>query len=110
MSSAQAFGMCQKLWAENIRTRQLDQQTGKEFLRFAYVNPKKYSVWLQRDQGRPDLFELILRWEDDQRHEVYIISQPAPNPVGNDARAAALLNNMLITPSVMFTPNSNMGK
>ena len=48
MTSALAFAAAQKLWNENIRTRMLDQQTGKEFLKFGYVNPKKYSVWIQR--------------------------------------------------------------
>jgi hypothetical protein len=96
----EVFGLAFKIWAENARTVQLDRQTGKEFLHFGYANPRCV-VWLQRDRGREDLFELIVRWENSKLHEVYVISNGGAQPVGDDSRAKAILNSMMITPSIV---------
>jgi len=75
---------------------------GKEFEHFAYANPR-CTVWLQRDQGRSTLYELIVRWEVEKAHEVYVIANAVNSPMGDDSRAKAILNSMLITPSIVPT-------
>jgi len=99
VASQEAFKLSQKIWQENIRTLRIDQITHKEFLHFGYDNPKCV-VWLQRDQNRSNPFELIVRWEADKNHEVFVISDTG---TGDDTRARALLNSMLTTPSIMLT-------
>jgi hypothetical protein len=94
------FKMAQKIWDENIRTLHIDELTHKEFLRFGYANPK-CAVWLQRDQGRANMFELIVRWETDKTHEVFVLA--SGQPAGNTERTKAILNSMLTTPSVVLS-------
>jgi hypothetical protein len=101
VSSFEAYRMAVKLWNENLRTLHLDQHAGKEFLRFAYTSPS-CTVWLQRDQGRADNFELVVRWEGDKTHEVFVLNT-GNKPEGNDTRVKALLNSMLTTPSVVLS-------
>lgn len=96
--SEQAFGLAQRLWNENGRNIRTDESTHKEFLHFGYTNPKS-SVWLMRDQGRADAFELIIRWETNGLHEVFTLTRG--QTAGNEPRALALLNSMLTTPSVV---------
>ena len=98
----EAFQLAQKIWDENARTLHLDEQTDKEFLRFGYANPK-CAVWLQRDRGRSDIFELIVRWEADKTHEVFALSPG--QPTDNEQRAKDVLNSMLTTPSVVLSSN-----
>jgi len=99
---SEVFSLAFKLWSENYRTSQVDRQDGKEFLHFGYANPKCVA-WLQRDIGREDLFELIVRWESTGMHEVHVVSNGGAQPVGNEERTKALLNSMLITPSVVLS-------
>jgi hypothetical protein len=100
VASGDAFKLGQKIWDENARTLRLDEQTGKEFLHFGYANPKCV-VWMQRDQGRTDTFEVIVRWEADKTHEVYVLT--SGQTAGDEARAKAILNSMLTTPSVVLS-------
>lgn len=102
LSSREAYQLTSRLWNENARTLHLDEHTHKEFLHFGYANPKCV-VWLQRDQGRSNPFELIVRWEDDKTHEVFVISDTANETSGDDTRAKAILNSMLITPSIVLS-------
>jgi hypothetical protein len=102
LSSEEAFGLAQKIWDENARTMRLEERTRKEFLRFGYANPKCV-VWLQRDQGRTDTFELIVGWFHDKSHEVFTIT--SGQPTGNVERAKAILTSMLTTPSVVLSNN-----
>jgi hypothetical protein len=97
-AEAEAFAMAKKLWDENSRIVHADQATGKEYLRFLYAQ-LKCVVWLQRDIGRTDIFELIVRWETGM-HEVYVVG-PGPQPTGDITRPKALLTSMLTTPSVV---------
>ena len=90
-----------KIWDENIRTVHLDPGTHKEFLRFGYENPKCV-VWLQHDQNRVDTLELIVRWEADKRHEVFVITG-GRQPAGEQERAKAVLNGMLTTAAVVLS-------
>jgi hypothetical protein len=99
---SEVFGLAFKIWSENYRSAKINRQDGKEFLHFGYANPHCV-VWLQRDIDRNDLFELIVRWEDTKIHEVYVISNGGTQAVGDDTRAKALLNSMLITPSVVLS-------
>ena len=100
VSGDEAFKLAAKIWNENARTTRLDQRTGKEFLHFGYTNPKCV-IWLQRDQGRTDTFELIIHWEHDKTHEVFVLT--GGQPAGNQERAKAIVNSMLTTPSVMLS-------
>src|SRR3981189_1500666 len=86
VASAEAYGLAQKIWNENVRTLHLDQRTGKEFLHFGYNNPKCV-IWLQRDQNRNNPFELIVRWEEEKNHEVCIISNTGGESSGDATRA-----------------------
>jgi len=98
--SDQAFGLAQKIWDENVRSARTDEQAHKEILRFTYANPKCV-VWLERDQGRADAFELIVFWQDNQIYEVFAVTRGQAS--GDEQRALALLNSMLTTPSVVIT-------
>lgn len=100
VTSDEAFSLAQKLWDENFRSVRTDERTHKEFLRFGYANPK-CTVWLQRDQGRTDAMELVIRWEESQMYEVFALTRG--QPAGDEQRAFALLNSMLTTPSVVTT-------
>ena len=100
VASQEAFKLAQKLWDENARTLRVDEQARKEFLHFGYANPKCV-IWLQRDQGRVDTFELIVRWEADKTHEVYALTSGQTS--GDEARITATLNSMLTTPSVVLS-------
>lgn len=100
VASKEVFTLAQKIWDENARTAHLDEQTRKEFLRFGYANPG-CAIWLQRDQGRTDIFELVVRWDHDETHEVFILT--SGGPTGNEQRAKDLLNSMLTTPSVVLS-------
>jgi hypothetical protein len=101
VGSGDVFRLAEKIWAENGRTLRTDPTTGKDFLHFAYANPKCV-VWLQRDRGRHQLFELVVRWEKDGLHEVYVVLN-TPQPDGDDARAKQLLNSVLSTPSIVLS-------
>jgi hypothetical protein len=101
VGSSSAFGLAEKIWAENQRTLLHDPATGKEFLHFAYANPKCV-VWLQRDPGRHQLFELVVHWAADDIHEVYVVLN-TPQPDGDDKRAQQLLNSVLSTPSIVLS-------
>ena len=101
VGSADVFALAQKIWAENQRTLRSDPSTGKEFLRFAYANPKCV-VWLQRDRDRHQVFELVVRWEESHLHEVYVVLN-TPQPEGDAARAGQLLQSVLSTPSMVLS-------
>ena len=96
-----AFHLATRLWDANQRTLHLEPHAHKEFMRFAYTNPS-CTVWLQRDQGRDDIFELVVRWESDKTHEVFVLIL-GDKKVGDDQRAQALLNSMMTTPSIVLS-------
>jgi hypothetical protein len=102
VQSNDAFAVAKKLWDENVRLLHINQSTGKEFLRFTYARPA-CNVWLQRDQGREDMFELLLLWKDGQRTtEVYMLAPQASQHTSGDVeRLNAVLNAMLTTPSIV---------
>lgn len=103
VGSSAAFQIAGKIWAENQRTLLTEPTTGKEFLHFAYANPKCV-VWLQRDPGRHQHFELVVRWEETGIHEVYVV-QNANQQEGDDGRVQQLLHSILSTPSIVLSSN-----
>jgi len=105
VTSNEAFKMVQKIWAENARSLQGDNAAHKEILHFAYATPK-CTVWLQRDMGRTDTFELIIRWEEQGEHEVYVLTSGAAT-TGNDQRLIELLHQILTLPSIVPSINQD---
>jgi hypothetical protein len=104
LQSADAFGLAQKVWETNARYVVPDPVNGKELLRFVFSSPTCV-VWLCRDRGRTDSFEIVLFWAADGKRqeatEVYVISTLGGAPVGDDSRIKDLLNAILTTPSIV---------
>jgi len=102
IQSADAFALVEKVWQTNAHAVLIDPVNHKEFMRFTFAQPPCV-VWLQRDQGRTDTFELILMWDvkTEELTEVYVISALAGVSVGDDTRAKDLLNAILTMPSVV---------
>lgn len=103
VASNDAFTMAQKLWTENVRLLHTDPANNKEFLRFTYAQPA-CNAWLQRDQGREGILELVVQWKaKESPSEVYVITPQltGAGKGGNDERANAMLQAMLTTPSVV---------
>ena len=106
VSSDDAFGLVEKIWQENARYVRVDQGSGKELLRFVFSKPACI-VWLQRDQGRTDAYELVLLWEEDVT-EVYVLDKAQNGQkVGDDSRAQVLLNAILSLPSTVPAKGQN---
>jgi len=105
LQSAEAFDLARKVWENNGRYAVQDATNRKELMRFVFSQPSCI-VWLGRDQGRTDTFELILLWDaaqDGQEGvtEVYVIATAADNPVGDDSRAKRLLSATLASPAIV---------
>lgn len=103
IGSSEVFQLTEKIWAENQRTLRSDPTNGKQFLHFAYANPKCV-VWVQRDPKRHQIFEIVVRWEADGVHEVYVIFN-STQPDGDPARVKQLLHSILSTPSIVLSSN-----
>jgi hypothetical protein len=95
--STAAFEAAQKLWSVNARTILSDPQSGKQVLHFALVNPHTV-MWLQRDAGREDEFELIISWQEDKNllADIHIIL-PGPEQAGDDSYVHKVLDGLLTT-------------
>jgi len=104
LQSAEAFDLAQKVWENNGRYVILDQSNHKELLRFVFADPACV-VWLERDQGRTDTFELILLWDSEGKKEdvteVYVLSALAGVAIGDDSRVKSLLGAILASPSIV---------
>jgi hypothetical protein len=102
IQSVDAFALVQKVWDTNVRITRIDVSNKKEVQHFVFSNPDCV-VWLQRDQGRTDCFELILMWDGEEEDvtEIYIIGPPVNGPVGDDVRVKSLLGTMLSAPSTV---------
>ena len=104
IQSADAFLLTQKVWDNNARYVILDPTNHKELMRFVFSQPTCV-VWLQRDQGRVDSFEIVLMWEGkdkgDNVTEVYVISSVTGQTVGDDSRIKSLLNAILASPAIV---------
>lgn len=104
IQSAEAFDLAQKVWENNSRYVIADPGNRKELMRFVFSQPTCV-VWLERDHGRSDTFELILLWEGKDKEEnvteVYVISALAGTTVGDDSRAKSLLSAILASPAIV---------
>jgi hypothetical protein len=104
IQSAEAFGLAQKVWETNGRNVISDPANHKELMRFVFSQPTCI-VWLQRDQGRSDTFELVLMWEAKEKEEnvteVYVIAALAGTTIGDDSRAKSLLSAILASPATV---------
>jgi hypothetical protein len=104
IQSNKAFELAEKVWENNGRYAVPDSVNHKELMRFVFSQPACV-VWLERDEGRKDTFELILMWDssgDTQDvTEVYVISATHDAPVGDDKRATDLLGAILTSPSIV---------
>ncbi len=102
IQSAEAFALAGKVWEANAAIQRIDPANNKEFERFHFTNPDCI-VWLQRDRGRTDTFELILIWDKKEVgiSEVYTIATQSGAHLGDDSRARELLEKMLITPATV---------
>lgn len=97
----QAFQMAKQLWDENARLRYIDTKNKKEFIRFTYSRPA-CNAWMQQDQGRAGMFELILKWKDSGTYEVFVIFPSDAEQKGSgDQRLATILRAMMVTPSIV---------
>ena len=104
LQSADAFTLAQKVWENNARYVVMDTTNHKELLRFVFSQPACV-VWLERDQGRTDSFELIIIWEPEGKKqevtEVYVIASLAGVALGDDSRAKDLLSAILASPAIV---------
>jgi hypothetical protein len=104
VQNTESFTLAQKVWDNNGRYIMLDSVNGKELMHFVFSRPTCV-VWLQRDKGRSDTYELILVWEGSSRQdgitEIYVLSPTSGAPIGDDRRAKNLLNAILSSPSIV---------
>ena len=106
LQNKEVFDLAGQVWANNGRYVLLDSGNHKEMLRFVFADPACV-VWLERDQGRQDTFELVLLWDNTDAKkenvtEVYVIStQSGPAALGDPARAKSLLSAVLTSPSIV---------
>ncbi|HJQ08343.1 MAG TPA: hypothetical protein VJ836_02555 [Candidatus Saccharimonadales bacterium] len=101
IESVETFLLAQKVWQANTRAMRVDPANRKELLHFTFPRPA-CTVWLLRDQGRDDCFELIMMWQDKEHlSEVYVIAPSHARRVGDDSRAKQLLNAILSSPSTV---------
>lgn len=109
IQSAEAFGLAEKIWQANMRYVMLDGGNRKELLRFVFNDPKCV-VWLERDQGRTDTYELIFLWDAKGKEldvsEVYVISNTGA-AVGDDSRVKSLLATVLASPALVPAGQQN---
>jgi hypothetical protein len=102
LNSTEAFELAQKVWQNNGRYVLSDPGNHKELLPFVFSDPACI-VWLGRDKGRTDTFEMILLWDEkgDKQDltEVYILTVGATT--GDDSRVKDLLNAILASPSIV---------
>lgn len=99
------FTMAQKIWVENTRAARFDPNTGKEFLRFGLVKSEQ-AVWFERDKNRPDSFEIILSWRDQQSRlaDVYVVTPSNvmdPAGSGDAGYLNKVLEALLTTPATL---------
>jgi hypothetical protein len=99
--SVKAFAAAQKLWSVNIRNVFSDDQSKKEVLHFSLVTPHTV-MWVQRDLGRTDEFELIISWQEDKAvlTDIHVIL-PGPETAGDDSYVCKVFEGLLTTASTV---------
>jgi hypothetical protein len=100
---SEIFAAAAKLWSVNQRNVYADTQSRKEVLHFSIPSPHAV-MWVQRDTGRQDCFELIICWPQEkgkpQLTDVYVILS-GPEKTGDGAYAKQILEGLLSTPSTV---------
>jgi hypothetical protein len=97
------FVLAQKVWDVNARYARRGAANHKEFLRFGMMESKQ-AVWLERDAGRKDAFELILTWWDNGKQfaDIYaLIPSVGAGTSGDDTYAKQVLEALLTTPATL---------
>lgn len=103
VQNSQTFVMAQKIWQENSRAVRYEPTTRKEFLRFGLVQTGQ-ALWFERDQERPDCFEMILTWHEDKTRfaDIYVITPDGVNGISGDADyVGKVLEALLTTPATL---------
>jgi hypothetical protein len=103
VQDAETFAMIVRVWDANSRNVRIGAANNKEFLRFGLVDSKQ-AVWLERDQGRKDAFELILTWVENgvRFSDVYaVVPAPAGITSGDTSYAKEILNALLTTTATL---------
>jgi hypothetical protein len=115
LQNSEAFGLARKIWENNARYVMFDAGNNKDLLRFVFNDPACV-VWLERDKGRTDTFELVMLWDATDKKEnvseVYVLSEQAAATIGDDARVKSLLSAILSSPAIVpvsNNPNSQSG-
>lgn len=103
IQDSETFVLVQKVWAANSHNIRIGAANRKEFLRFGLMGSKQ-AVWMERDQGRTDAFELILTWVEGgvRFSDVYAIV-PGPPGVssGDTTYPREILNTLLSTAATL---------
>lgn len=103
IQDAETFNLIQRVWETNVRNVRQSAANHKEFLRFGMVQTKQ-AVWLERDIGRTDAYELILTWAEEGKKyfDVYALmtSQPGVSS-GDSSYAKQILTALLTTPATL---------
>lgn len=96
-----AFAAATKLWSVNARAVFADPQSRKEVLHFSVANPLTV-MWLQRDTGRQDAYELIISWQQGKATltDIHVIL-PGPEKAGDDSYPLQVLEGLLTTPATV---------
>jgi|SRR5580700_8615361 hypothetical protein len=103
IEDAETFGLVQKVWDANTRNIRQSSANRKEFLRFGMMESNQ-AVWLERDMGRSDAFELVLTWTEDGKHyfDVYALVATSPGVTSGDSSyAKQILVALLTTPATL---------
>lgn len=99
----ETFSLVQKLWDANSHNVRIGSKNNKEYMRFGLVGSKQ-AVWLERNQGRKDSFEMILVWEEKNEKLYYVFSIVPSQPgisSGDSSYAKQILNTLLSTPATL---------
>ena len=91
------FELAQRVWVTNGHNVR-PGANNKEFLRFGLVNSKQ-AVWLQRDSGRVDSYEMILTWSEGSTkyYDIYALITGPKNVSSGDTKYATQILNALLS-------------
>lgn len=97
IQGAAALAKAERVWNANARTVYRDASSNKELLHFNLVNPSTV-IWLQRDVGRTDTYELIMSWAENTTTmaDVFVLVK-GDHQVGDDSFVQKVLDALLTT-------------
>jgi len=103
IQNQEIFALAQKVWNLNNRYVRKGAANKKEFLRFGLVDAKQ-AVWLERDEGRHDAFELILTWWENETQfaDIYaLVPAPGAGQSGDPTYPKQVLDALLSAPATL---------